>query len=512
MNRLMKLIYSNKLFAFIMLLIQTFIFLLTYAWLKDYSSYLFGATSILSAVLIIIELNRDEQPMFKLTWVLLVAVVPIFGVLLYIYLHAGFITSNIEKAQKSTRERIRPFINQDEEIIEAINEFDRNEGGLVRYLSKCGGSAAYVNTDVRYYPIGEKMLDAIIRELKKAEKFIFLEFFIINQSGTIWPEILDILEQKVKNGVEVRVLYDAMGCLTTLPRNYFQKLESMGIKCREFSPIQPLLSTHQNNRDHRKILVIDGKTAFTGGINLADEYANLIERFGHWKDSGIRLRGEAVAGFTSLFLEMWNITENDSEEDFAKYISSSEQHSTSGEGIVIPYGDSPHDKEYIGKQVYTYMINNAAKYFYIATPYLVVDNEIFEALKFAVHRGVDVKIIMPHIPDKKYAFWLGRTYYPELLKAGVEIYEYAPGFVHSKLAVSDNLRAVVGTINLDFRSLYLHYECAAYMIGAKAIADIEADYKQTLNSCIRITMDEYKQFPLYTKLIGKMMRLVAPLI
>ena len=512
MNRLLRLIYSNKLFAFIMLLLQTFIFVLSYSWLQDYSSYLFGATTILSTVLIIIELNRDEQPMFKLTWVLLVSIVPVFGVLLYLYLHAGFITSNIEKAQKKTRERIRPFIKQDEEIINTINEFDRNEGGLVRYLSKCGGSAAYVNTDVKYYPIGEKMLEAIIREIKKAEKFIFIEFFIINQSGTVWPAILDVLKQKVKDGVEVRILYDGMGCMTTLPRNYFMKMEAYGIKCREFSPIQPLLSTHQNNRDHRKILIVDGKTAFTGGINLADEYANLIERFGHWKDSGIRLRGEAVAGFTSLFLEMWNITEHDSEEDFAKYIGASEEYSTSGDGIVIPYGDSPHDKEYVGKQVYTYMINNAAEYFHLATPYLVVDNEIFEALKFAVHRGVDVKIIMPHIPDKRYAFWLGRTYYPELLRAGVQIYEYAPGFVHSKLAVSDNLRAVVGTINFDFRSLYLHYECAAYMIGTDAITDMEKDYKHTLNSCIRITMDEYKQFPLYTKLIGKMMRLVAPLI
>lgn len=512
MNRLLKLIYSNKFFALIMFILQLLTFVLSYVWLKEYSNYLLGATSILSAVLIIIELNRNDHPMFKLTWILLVAVVPIFGVLLYFYLHAGIITADITKAQKKTQERIAPYIVQDEEIINMVNEFDRNEGGLVRYLSNCGGAAAYMNTDVRYYPIGEKMLDAIIREIQKAEKFIFLEFFIINQSGTVWPEILDILKKKVKEGVEVRLLYDGMGCMTTLPKNYFLKMESYGIKCREFSPIQPLLSTHQNNRDHRKILVVDGETAFTGGINLADEYANLIERFGHWKDSGIRLRGEAVAGFTALFLEMWNMTEANSEEDFAKYINTSKENPMSGEGIVIPYGDSPHDTEYVGKQVYTYIINNAAEYCHIATPYLVVDNEIFEALKFAVHRGVDVKIMMPHIPDKKYAFWLARTYYPELLKAGVQIFEYAPGFVHSKFAVSDDLRAAVGTVNFDFRSLYLHYECAAYMIGNEAVVDIEADYKQTLNSCIRITMDEYKQFPLYTKIIGKMMRLVAPLI
>lgn len=512
MNKLLKLIYSNKFFALVMLIVQLLIFVLSYFWLKEYSNYLLGATSILSAVLIIIELNRNDHPMFKLTWILLVAIVPIFGALLYVYLHTGIITADIAKAQNKAKELIAPHIKHNEEIIKTVNEIDRNEGGLVRYLSKCGGATAYVNTDVKYYPIGEKMLDAIIREIQKAEKFIFLEFFIINQSGTVWPEILDVLKKKAKDGVEVRLLYDGMGCVTTLPKNYFLTMESYGIKCREFSPIQPLLSTHQNNRDHRKILVVDGKTAFTGGINLADEYANLIERFGHWKDSGIRLRGEAVAGFTALFLEMWNMMESNAEEDFDKYINSSKQYSVSGEGIVIPYGDNPHDTEYVGKQVYTYIINNAAEYCHIATPYLVVDNEIFEALKFAVHRGVDVKIMMPHIPDKKYAFWLARTYYPELLKAGVQIFEYAPGFVHSKFAVSDDLRAAVGTVNFDFRSLYLHYECAAYMIGNEAITDIEADYKQTLNSCIRITMEEYKQFPLYTKIIGKMMRLVAPLI
>lgn len=510
MNKILRVIYSNKVFASIMLIIQILIIVLGYRWLNEYSQYLFSLTSIIGAILIIIEINRDENPMFKLTWCILIATVPVFGALLYVYLHMDFLRRDIAKAQEKSRADAAAHICTGNYGISDTSEFDGGERGLINYLTKNGGSPAFKNSSVKYYPLGDEMFKAILEELETAESFIFLEFFIINQSGKFWPEILSVLKRKAKAGVDVRMMFDGMGCLYTLPKKYTEIMKHYGIKCKIFSPIQPLLSTYQNNRDHRKILVIDGKTAFTGGINLADEYANFITRFGHWKDTGVKIKGEAVSGFTSLFFEMWNMSESDGDMD--RFIAASKEYPQQADGVVIPYGDNPIDKEYVGKRVYIYLINRAERYCHIMTPYLVLDNELFEALKFAAQRGVDVKIMMPHIPDKKMAFNLARTYYPELIEAGIKIYEYTPGFVHAKTVVSDDIRAVVGTVNFDFRSLYLHYECASYMYNSSAIIDIEDDYKKTLEKCERVTMETYKKIPFFQKLFGRILKLIAPLI
>ena len=512
MKRLARLIYSNKFFAFLMLIFQLFVLSLGAIWLSEYNVYLFGATSLLSAILIIVEINRGDEPTFKLTWTLLIAIIPVFGALLYIYLHTDIMTSGLATAQKAIRKITAPYMKQDKDILDSVKSSSPTEAGLINYLSAYGGSPAYKNTAVKYYSLGDTMIPAMIEELKTAKQFIFIEFFIINRSGRVWPEILSILKKKVNEGVEVRVLFDGMGCLTTLPKGYVNELRSFGIKSWIFSPIQPLLSTYQNNRDHRKIMVIDGKTAFTGGINLADEYANYIERFGHWKDVGVKVTGDAVAGFTAMFLEMWNMSADTLDSDPGKYICEVAKNPMQSDGIVIPYGDSPLDSEYVGKQVYIYIINSAAKYCHIMTPYLAIDNEMFESLKFAAQRGVDVKIIMPHTPDKKTAFWLAHSYYPELIKAGIKIYEYTPGFNHAKLLVSDDLRAAVGTVNFDFRSMYLHYECAAYMYEVPEILEIESDYQNTLEVCTPVTTDTYKRYPMYTKFIGRVVRPIAPLI
>ncbi len=510
MNKILKLIYSNKFFAFIMLVIQILIIVLGYIWLNEYSKVLFSVTSLLGTVLIIIEINRDEDPMFKLTWCILISVIPVFGALMYVYLHTDFLRHDVAKAQDRSRIETEKYMKSGEYGIKDLYEFEDGEQGLIKYLMKNGGSPAYRNSTVQYYPLGDDMFKAILEELETAENFIFLEFFIINQSGRFWPEILSILKRKVKEGVDVRMMFDGMGCLYTLPKRYTETMEKFGIKCKIFSPIQPLLSTYQNNRDHRKILIIDGKCAFTGGINLADEYANIINRFGHWKDTGVKVKGEAVSGFTSLFFEMWNIS--DPCRNIEEFIKVSKEYPQQSDGVIIPYGDSPIDKEYVGKRVYIYLINSAVRYCHIMTPYLVLDNETFEALKFAAQRGVDVKIMMPHIPDKKMAFRLARTYYPDLINAGIKIYEYTPGFVHAKTVVSDDRRAVVGTINFDFRSLYLHYECAVYMYNAPAVLDIEDDFAKTLEKCQPVTLEDYKNFPLAEKLEGRIMKLIAPLI
>lgn len=327
----------------------------------------------------------------------------------------------------------------------------------------------------------------------------------------MWREIFEILRRKVKQGVEVRLMYDGMGCVATLPRGYNEVLERYGIKCRIFSPIVPLISTHQNNRDHRKIVVIDGTAAFCGGINIADEYINEKMRFGHWKDTGFMLKGDAVAGFSAMFLDMWNVN-SDNIEDGGEYLGISEPGKIKANGFVIPFGDTPLDDVYVGKRAYIHNLDNASEYAYIMTPYLVIDDEMYESMKYAAQRGVDVKIILPHIPDKKYAFWLARTYYRELLNAGIEIYEYTPGFVHAKMSISDGRRAIVGTINHDYRSLYLHYECAAYMMDVPAVIDIERDFKDTLSMSQKITLQDVKKFNIFTKIIGYIMRLVAPLL
>ena len=465
MKKIYRLLYSNKFVAMVMLLMQIITFVAMYIWISDYSKVLFGLSTVLSAVLIIFEINRTEESTFKMTWITLIAIIPIFGALFYLFTRAQGVSMNIGDDYKNIQEANKKYLVQDNDVMKNIYQTDKNQDGFARYLSKYGGSPAYTNTGVQYYSIGERMFEDMKKELLKAEKFIFLEFFIINHTSRMWNEILEILKKKVKQGVEVRVMYDGMGCIVTLPRKYNEYLERQGIKCRIFSPIVPLLSTHQNNRDHRKIMVIDGAVAFCGGI-----------------------------------------------EDCGEYIQASKKYSVSTDGFVIPFGDTPLDEVYVGKRAYINNLNNASEYTYIMTPYLVIDDEMYECMKYAAQRGVDVKIIMPHIPDKKYAFYLARTYYKELLKAGIEIYEYTPGFVHAKMSISDGKKAIVGTVNHDYRSLYLHYECAAYMLNVPAVMDIERDFKDTLELSQKITLEDVKHFNIFTKLLGHIIRLVAPLL
>ena len=306
----------------------------------------------------------------------------------------------------------------------------------------------------------------------------------------MWEKILEILERKVQAGVEVRVMYDGTCAMFDLPYRYPEELKAKGMQCKMFAPIRPILSTHYNNRDHRKILVIDGKVGFTGGVNIGDEYINRVEKHGHWKDTAVMLKGDAVQGLTMMFLQMWNVTEK--EPEYGKYLQKAEKGSQA-KGFVLPYGDSPFDDEPVGETVYMDILNRAKKYVHIMTPYLIIDQSMITALTFAAKRGVDVKLILPHIPDKKFAFALAKSHYKELLKAGVRIYEYTPGFVHAKIFTSDDEKAVVGTINLDYRSLYLHFECAAFLYQVEEIAEIEKDFQRTLEKCQEVTLENRKK-------------------
>lgn len=354
------------------------------------------------------------------------------------------------------------------------------------------------------------MLKHLLMEIKKAEKYIFLEYFII-QEGLMWNSILEILQDKVQQGVEVRVIYDDIGCFLLLPDNYHHQLQEKGIKCAVFNKFRPFLTTVQNNRDHRKLAIIDGKVAFTGGINLSDEYINAYERCGHWKDSCIMIKGKAVWSFTLIFLQMWSICKNDNDCYLDYYPWKHHKCNNQSDGLIQPYADSPMDKENIGEHVYLQIINRAKEYVYISTPYLIIDDNVLLSLKLAAKSGIDVKIMLPYKWDKKLVHFTTRSYYRDLIKEGVRIYEYSEGFVHSKFFISDDKIAAIGTTNLDFRSLYLNFECGSCIYDATCIKDMKRDFVKTLATCKEITSEDCK-VNFFTKVLQDICRLFAPLM
>ena len=482
----------------ILLILLQFGFLIAgYTYLQGKMYFIDSVVKAGAVILVIYLTNNRSNPAFKMVWMTIMLVAPVFGVLLYIFVEfqvgVRWLNARLEHMHETTKKHW----TQDEAVQEQLKEEDSEVASLAHYVCEYGGFPAYENTGVKYFSCGEDKIEELIRQLEKAEKFIFLE----------------VLKRKAAEGVEVRFMYDGTCTVSLLPPNYPKKLEQEGIACRVFSPIRPALSTHQNNRDHRKIVVIDGKVAFTGGINLADEYVNRKIRFGHWKDTAIMLEGDAVRSFTLMFLEMWNVAKSEKVEEFDPYLDVIyEREKHSGEGFVIPYGDSPIDGEHVGKMVYMDILNTSKRYVHIMTPYLILDNEMMTALKFAAKRGVEVIIIMPHVPDKWYAFVLAKTYYNELLDAGVQIYEYTPGFVHAKVFTSDDRKAVVGTINMDYRSLYLHFECAAFLYENSEIPAVENDFQETLKKCQKITQEDYKKQKSFDKIAGSILRVFAPLM
>lgn len=512
MNKLMKLVYSNKFFAILTLALQIGLIAMFIVGVSNNTRFYLLASYLISAIFIVIEVNRHEESAFKITWIMLVAVVPVFGWFFYLYTHTGIISGSIQKAHRRAKEMLKEYKCDDKALIREMDE-DGCDTSLVKYLSNAGESSVFKNSDVEYFGLGDDMFISILRELERAEKFIFMEFFIINQKSYMWQRVEDILIKKAREGVDVRLMYDGMGCIGIFPEAHKKVLERQGIKCQVFAPIQPLLSTYQNNRDHRKILVIDGRCAFSGGINFADEYINKIVRFGHWKDTGIKVIGEGVSGFTELFLTMWCTTSRNYEDDIPKLMDASKEYSCGeAKGYIVPFGDSPLDEKLVGRNAYVDILNSSKEYVDIMTPYFVIDDAIFDAMEYATARGVRVRLVLPGIPDKKIPYCLARSYYKELNAIGVEVYEYTPGFVHAKVTVGDGNRAIVGTVNYDYRSLYLHYECGLYMLDVPEIADIDFDFIETLSECKRMTELEYKQLPWHYRLGGRILRFVATMI
>lgn len=512
MRKFLKVLSGKKLLGVLLLLVQLAIFYMGFYALREYSWYIFGGERILGAVVILIIVNRDTDSGFKISWLFLIAVMPVFGISLYFYVRVDIPAGKIRDELRRIHDTTVDLNENDDYELALLNNEKSPDAGIFNYLHKHGDYPPYSNTLVKYMPLGDDAFPVMLDELRKASKFIFIEYFIINDKSEMWQEIYRILRDKIHEGVEVRVVYDGMGSMLTVSPSFAEKLQRHGIQCMAFAPVKPFLSTYQNNRDHRKIIVIDGKTAFSGGINLSDEYINRRKLYGHWKDNAVMIKGDAVKSFTIMFLRMWNVISG-KDENYHKYVNEKDlEHRNLADGHVAPFDDSPFRSERVGKNVYTDIINSARDYVYIMTPYLVLDESMREALKYASKRGVDVKIMMPHIPDKWYAFALARTYYPELIPAGIEIYEYTHGFVHSKTTVSDDVRAVVGTINYDYRSLYLHYECGVYLAANSAIKDIKADFDNTLQKCKLFTIEDYHNSSFFMRLFGRILRVFAPLM
>lgn len=516
----MRIIFGRTTFLVLFLLIQAGILFGAFRWLRNDFIYAYGGFTLLGLVFMVAIINKREEPNFKLAWMVPILVSPVFGGLLYLYVQLDLSSRLIARRAGQVLKETSPGLAQSETVMERLRAEGKQEEHLASYMNRYGGYPVYDNSSVQYFGTGEEMFPQLKKELEQAEKFIFMEYFIVDH-GLMWESILEILERKAKEGVEVRFMYDGMCCLVLLPYHYPRELQKKGIRAKMFAPVKPALSTYQNNRDHRKITVIDGHTAFTGGINLADEYINEKERFGYWKDTAIMVKGDAVQSFTMMFLQMWNIFEKKT-EDWRPYetapgvlermMAPGQRTDLAQNGFVMPYGDSPLDKENVGEQVYLDILYRARSYVHIMTPYLILDQSMLTALTYAAKRGVETVIIMPHIPDKKYAYLLARTYYEELLEAGVRIYEFLPGFVHAKMFVSDDERAAVGTINLDYRSLYLHFECGAYLYKNQAISAIERDYQETWKQCREITLADCRNYGIGKKMAGRALRLIAPLM
>lgn len=465
------------------------------------------AISLFAALHII---SKKEKGAYKLTWVFLILVFPVFGGLFYLLFNFQISTRKMSRILSCIENESKPLFLMSGNIFEdACNEAPEYIP-QIQYLQNFADFPIYSNTKTKYLSPGEEMFKHLIEELKKAEDYIFLEFFIVHE-GIMWNTVLDILIEKAKKGVDVRLIYDDIGCFFLLPKDYPQRLEKLGIKCAVFNPFRPFLSTKQNNRDHRKIAVIDGKVAFTGGINLADEYINAVEKYGHWKDAAIMVEGEGAWSFTLMFLQMWALCSG-IEEDFTQYYPWKKEPCTiEKDGLVQPYADSPMDKENVGEHVYLHIINNAKKYIYINTPYLIIDDSMLSALTLAAKSGVDVRIVTPYCWDKRIVHITTRSYYRDLIEAGVKIYEYSKGFIHSKTFVSDDKVATVGTTNLDFRSLYLHFECGVWLYKSKAVMEVRDDFIETLEKCYQVTEEDCKNNAII-RFIQEVFRLFAPLM
>lgn len=511
LSKILNIISKRIVVAGLLILVQLIWGLSLLTKLTAYSNELNTLLLVVSLLVVLYIINKDDNPAYKLAWIIPILAFPLFGGILYLLFGDKRPTKYMRIQMDKASAKISAFSVSDDTLLEKVKKEDPAAYGQMRYINDCAHYPVYNNTESYYYKSGEECYPVLLEELRKAKRFIFMEYFIVEEEN-MWDSILQILKQKAEEGVEVRFMYDDMGCVSLLPYKYYKKLEESGIKSVAFNPVIPFVSLVMNHRDHRKITVIDGNVGFMGGWNLADEYINLKERFGYWKDTGVMLKGDAVWNLTSMFLVTWNSVKQDKEEDIRRYMPGMrELNPVAAGGYVQPYGDSPLDRENVSESVFLNMINSAQDYIYISTPYLVIDNEMMTALILAAKRGVDVRIITPGIPDKKFVFILTQSYYPQLVQGGVKVYQYDPGFIHAKSFVCDDKFAIVGTINLDYRSLYLHFECGTFFYRTPVVAAVKADLLETMEVSTQQTYP-MTQKNIFKRIMQAVLRVFAPLM
>lgn len=512
MKTLIKKMTSRTFIVVVLILIQITLIFGAILLLDDRFYFVSAVNTLISVVAMLALINNDQNPSAKLPWVILVFMVPVLGGIFYMLFGSKFAARKLKAANIKLEAETAHYLPENEHIMYQIREKDHAVASQMHYIQNTTNMPVYGNTEAHFYSPADDWFPVLIEELEKAENFIFMEYFIV-QEGKFWDKILETLVDKAAKGVEVRMMFDDVGCLQTLPANYSNHLESLGVKCQVFNPIKAKFDISINNRDHRKITVVDGKTSFIGGSNLADEYINEVVHFGHWKDSILLFRGEAVWNSTVMFLQSWNLFRQ-TDTDYTKYKVAKEDIpvAVGSKGFAQPFGDTPYDKEYTGESAYINMVNLATDYAYITTPYFIVDNEMVTALTLAAKRGVDVRICLPHMPDKWYVHLMSQAYYPTLIKAGVKIMEYTPGFVHAKTIVADDKIAMVGTINFDYRSFYHHFECGVIIYDSPAVSEIKKDFLKTEEICIIMNIEEDEKFSPVKGLLRSILRLVAPLM
>ncbi len=485
--------------------------------LDEHFEWIASITRIVSFILALWIYSRNINSAGKITWIVFILLFPVLGILMYFIIGNAKSTSKMQKKYDCIDQKLLLCSPQNQPLIADVAEHDKYASNIMYYINTYAGFSIYRGNEITYYPDTKDILDAKLTAMQNAKRFIFMEYFAI-EDAVVFGQIKDILAQKAKEGVDIRILYDEVGSVSYLSRNFIKQMGQLGISCRIFNPMTWFVNTFLNNRDHRKITVIDNEVAFTGGYNIADEYFNIVQPFGHWKDNGICIRGDAAQSLTSMFLEMWHSmrfkTGQSLEKDISSYLSDKcTTDNSKADNYVVPYSDSPMDEEHTGENVYMNIINSASDYVYFITPYLIITDELSRMLGLAAKRGVDVRLITPGIPDKKVIYQCTRSFYAMLVRRGVRIYEYTPGFCHAKTCICDDKMAVIGSINLDYRSLYHHFENGVFLYNDKCLTDIKEDFYRTFTQCKEVT-DKYKRENrhLLVRIAQAIIRLIAPLL
>ena len=503
---------SRLAFTAVSIVLQVAVILLIAVRLNNHAEWIAIGTRVLAALLVLGIYAQNTTSAMKTPWIILIMMMPVLGVTLYLLIGLSGSTHKMRRRYEEIDRLLLPKLPENADALQALRERDGHLGNLARYVRERAGYPVYQNTDIEYYDDAAKGLEAQKEALRRAERFIFMEYHAI-EDGESWHGIQEILEERARAGVDVRVFYDDMGSIGFINTDFVGRLNARGIQCRVFNPFAPGLKVFLNNRDHRKITVVDGKVGFTGGYNLANEYFNLTSPYGHWKDTGIKLTGDAVRSLTVTFLEMWNAVRGDDADDadFDRFLPEPDYHAE-GTGFVQPYADSPMDEEQVGEEVYISVAESARDYVWFITPYLILTDEMTHALSLAAKRGVDVRVITPGIPDKKLVYSMTRSFYGGLVRNGVRIYEYTPGFCHCKMSVSDDRVATCGTINLDFRSLYHHFENGCLYYDCPAVLDTKRDFEETLAECQEVTEHYRTGRGRFLRMRQLILRLLAPLL